>query len=87
MNIRSYLDTLPRGGVKKFASQCEISEAYLLQLAAKQDGRLPSAKLCNVFVRESAGQIACEDLREDWRDIWPAGTGTTTPTTQPVGGA
>lgn len=75
MNIRSYLDILPHGGVKQFASQCDIAESYLLQLAARQDNRLPSAKLCNVFVRESGGLLTYEDLRpDDWREIWPAGT-------------
>ena len=75
MELRSYLDTLPRGGVRQFARDCEISEVYLLQLAAKQDGRRPSAKLCNVFVAKSGARLTYEDLRpEDWREIWPGGT-------------
>lgn len=72
MDIRSFLDQLPHGGIKDFAARCKISEVYLHQLAARQAGRVPSAVLTNVLVRESGGAITHNDCRPaDWRDIWP----------------
>jgi len=72
MDIRSFLDELPHGGIKDFAVRCRISEVYLHQLAARQAGRVPSPTLTNVLVRESGGRITHDACRPaDWRDIWP----------------
>lgn len=71
MDLRSYLDSLPRGGVTTFAGRCGISTVYLSQISTKQDGREPSPALCVVIERESAGVVTRPELRDDWASIWP----------------
>lgn len=73
MNLRSYLDGLPRGGAANFARRIGVSTVYLSQLAKKQDGRQPSPELCVVIERETDRQVTRADLREDWLAIWPPG--------------
>lgn len=72
MDLRSFVDSLPRGGVATFAEKLNISRIYLMQLAARQDGRLPSPELCVVIERATFQQVRRWDLRpEDWHLIWP----------------
>jgi hypothetical protein len=86
MDLRAYLDLLPRGGVAEFARECEISEVYLFQLAARTDGRQASPTLAARIERTSAefavargivdehGRpcvVTRQDLRGDWQKIWP----------------
>ncbi len=72
MKLRSYLDTLPRGGVSEFATRIDVSPVYLSQLAAEQDDRVPSPALCVVIERESHQAVTRRDLRPaDWHLIWP----------------
>ncbi|MCT6721646.1 transcriptional regulator [Acidovorax sp. K2F] len=72
MKLRTYLDTLPHGGVSEFAARICVSPVYLSQLAAEQDGRVPSPTLCVVIERESQRAVQRQDLRPaDWKDIWP----------------
>lgn len=72
MNLRAYLDTLPRGGVSEFAGRIGVTPVYLSQIAAGQDGRVPSPSLCVVIERESCGHTGRKDLRpDDWHLIWP----------------
>lgn len=71
MNLRSYLDGLPRGGAANFARRIGVSTVYLSQLAAKQDGRKPSPELCVVIERETDRQVTRPEMREDWQAIWP----------------
>lgn len=72
MDLRTYTDKLPRGGMADFARRCGITAIYLSQLAARQDGRTPSPKLCNVMVRESYGALTRQELRpEDYWEHWP----------------
>lgn len=72
MNLRTFLDNLPRGGVSEFAGKVRKSTVYLSQLAARQDGREPSAELSVVIERESMYQVRRWDLRpNDWHLIWP----------------
>lgn len=72
MNLRTYLDGLPRGGLGVFATQAGMSPIYLSQLAARQDGRVPSAELAVVLERETSGAVRRWDLRpDDWHRIWP----------------
>ena len=55
-----------------FAAACDITPVYLSQLAAKLDGRAPSAELCVVIERATGAQVTRRDLRpSDWGDIWP----------------
>lgn len=80
MKLRTYLDTLPRGGVSEFAGRVGVSPVYLSQLAAEQDDRVPSPALCVVIERESQHAVTRRALRPtDWHLIWPElGTPTET---------
>lgn len=71
MDLRAYLDGLPKGGVAAFAEQIGVGRVYLSQLAARQDNRVPSEKLCVVIERESQRQVTRQELRADWKEIWP----------------
>lgn len=72
MNLRTYLDGLPRGGVTDFARRVKRSSVYLSQLAANQDGRVAGAELAVIIERESESAVRRWDLRpEDWWKIWP----------------
>ena len=72
MKLRAYIDTLPRGGLSAFAARVGISPIYMSQLAAEQDGRVPSPELCVSLERESDQQVLRWDLRaKDWHRIWP----------------
>jgi hypothetical protein len=72
MNLRAYLDALPRGGLGEFAARVDRSEVYLLQLAAHQGGREASPALAVVIERESDYRVRRWDLRPtDWWLIWP----------------
>lgn len=72
MDLRTYLDGLPRGGVSAFAKRLNRSAVYLSQLAAKQDDRVASAELAVLIERESELAVRRWDLRpNDWWLIWP----------------
>lgn len=71
-SLRTFLDSLPRGGVSDFAARIGVTPVYLSQIAAAQDGRVPSPSLCVVIERESKGFAGRRDLRpDDWHLIWP----------------
>lgn len=71
--LREYLKTLPKpGGVAEFALRLGISWVYLYQLAARQDGRVPSTKLAWRIEKESGFAVRRWDLRpDDWWEEWP----------------
>jgi DNA-binding transcriptional regulator YdaS (Cro superfamily) len=72
MNLRAYLDSLPRGGVTAVAERCGISTVYLSQLAARQGGREAGPELAVVIERATELQVRRWDLRpKDWWRIWP----------------
>jgi DNA-binding transcriptional regulator YdaS (Cro superfamily) len=71
MKLRAYLDKLPVGGAQEFAKRLGISYVYLLQLAARQDGRQPKADLCVRVEVETAGAVSRMELRDDASAIWP----------------
>lgn len=72
MNLRTFLDQLPRGGSAALARRLNISFIYLLQLAARQDGRGASPELAVRIERETLGQVRRWDMRpSDWHLIWP----------------
>jgi DNA-binding transcriptional regulator YdaS (Cro superfamily) len=72
VHLRTFLDTLPRGGIAAFAAKVHISPIYLSQLAAGQGGREPSPELCVLIEQESLGQVRRWDTRPtDWHRIWP----------------
>lgn len=72
MNLRTYLDSRPRGGLTELAATLSISTVYLSQLAVRQDGRVPSPELCVQIERATDGMVKRWDLRpDDWWRIWP----------------
>lgn len=72
MDLKNYLDNLPRGGVSSFAGALDISSVYLFQLAARQNKREPSPELCVRIEKATFGQVMRWDLRPtDWNRIWP----------------
>ena len=72
MELRTYIHTLPHGGVTTLAKALSITPIYLSQLAAKQDGRVPSPELCFSIEKATGGAVPRQDLRpgDCWR-IWP----------------
>jgi DNA-binding transcriptional regulator YdaS (Cro superfamily) len=72
MNLRQFLDELPRGGIARLAASLSISPVYLSQLAARQDGREPSAELAVLIERATGGVVTRRELRpNDYWLIWP----------------
>lgn len=76
-DLRTYLNELPRGDVGAFAKRVGATRIYLSQLAARQDGREPSPRMCVVIERESERRVRRWNLRpSDWHLIWPELIGT-----------
>lgn len=72
MNLRTFLDKLERGGISEFAAKVKVSPIYLSQLAAVQDGRVPSPELCVAIEQATDGVVMRWSLRpNDWYRIWP----------------
>lgn len=70
MNLREYLDSLPRGGTTELAKALNISTSYLTQLAAGTSPRSPER--CVEIEQATGGQVTRRDLRpDDWQRIWP----------------
>lgn len=77
MDLRTYLDTLPKGGRTQFAARVGLSPIYLSQLAARQDGREPSPECCVRIEQMTDGLVRRWELRQsDWHRIWPELIGT-----------
>lgn len=69
MDLKSYLDNLPRGGMTEFSASMGVSKSYLSQLAS---GRAPiSPQRCVQIEKISGGAVSRRDLRDDWHLIWP----------------
>lgn len=72
LSLQDYLAQQPRGAVAALAAELRVSRVYLSQLAARQDGRVPSAELCVLIERATGGQVRRWNLRPaDWHLIWP----------------
>ena len=72
MDLKSYTNQLPRGGVAQLAQRLGKTPVYLSQLSARQDGREPSPELCVQIERETNFAVMRWDLRPtDWHLIWP----------------
>lgn len=70
--LREYLDGLPRGGVTGFSGRVAIAPVYLLQLAARQNGREASPELCVRIEQATDGVVSRSKLRpNDWHRLWP----------------
>jgi len=72
MNLRTYLDSLERGKIAELANSLQITPVYISQLAARQDGRLPSPSLCVLIERVTEYKVTRQELRpDDFWLIWP----------------
>lgn len=72
MDLRTFLDEQPRGAAAALAERLNISRVYLMQLVARQDGRLPSPELCVLIEFDTVCKVRRWDLRpKDWHRIWP----------------
>ena len=72
MDLKTYTNGLPRGGVAHLAERIGVSAVYLSQLSARQDGREPSPELCVGIEQETNRAVMRWDLRPtDWHLIWP----------------
>lgn len=76
MDLKSYTDSLPHGGISAFAQTLGISTVYLHQLAARQMAndrpREASPELAVLIERFSNLAVRRWDLRPaDWHLIWP----------------
>lgn len=71
-DLRTYTSALPHGGMAAFAKKIKVTPIYLSQLAARQDGREPSAELAVLIEKESGGEVPRWLTRpSDWMRIWP----------------
>lgn len=72
VDLRIYTTALPRGGMSQLAKELGVTPIYLSQLAARQDGRLPSPALCVLIEAKTDKAVRRWDLRpDDWHLIWP----------------
>lgn len=72
MDLRTYTNSLPRGGMSELAQRLGVSPIYLSQIAARQDGRVPSPTLCVDIEVATGKEVKRQDLRpDDWHRIWP----------------
>jgi DNA-binding transcriptional regulator YdaS (Cro superfamily) len=72
MDLRTYTNEMPRGGMAALAAAVGIKPIYLSQLAARQDGREPSPALCVAIEAKTDFKVRRWDLRpKDWHLIWP----------------
>lgn len=72
MDLKTYTNSLPHGGVAALAAELGVSSVYLSQLSARQRGREPSPELCVLIEAASERAVMRWDTRpDDWHRIWP----------------
>lgn len=72
MDIKTFTNSLPIGGVSAFAREIGITPVYLSQLSSRQDGREPSPELCVKIEAATKKAVMRWDSRPaDWHLIWP----------------
>lgn len=70
MNLREYLEKLPRGGAASLAEKLSISPSFLSQIAARTCAVSPER--CVEIELATNGEVTRKDLRpDDWERIWP----------------
>lgn len=70
MNLKQYIQALPKGGAASLAETVGISPSYLSQMASGATNISPE----NAVKIETAtnGQVTRQELRPlDWEAIWP----------------
>lgn len=71
MQLRTYLDSQPRGAVARLAEKIGVHRVLVSQWAA-EDGRPVPIEHCWAIERETGGDVSRRELRPfDWWRIWP----------------
>lgn len=67
--LLAYLNSLARPEQLAFAERCKTSLGYLRK--ACSTGQALGAELCVAIEQESGNKVLRQDLRKNWRLIWP----------------
>ena len=67
--LLQYLNSLPAEERDLFAGRCGTSVSYLRKAVSL--GQTLGPALCVSIERASGGQVRRDDLRGDWKMIWP----------------
>lgn len=67
--LRSYLNGLDSTQQEEFAKRCGTTIGSLRTALSK--GSSLGAELCVAIERESNNQVKRQDLRDNWREVWP----------------
>ena len=82
MTLDEYLKEPDALSVRELCAAIGVTHvAQVTQWRHGYNGRLPSPANCVAIERATGGRVRRQDLRDDWRDIWPelidAGDGST----------
>ncbi|AUA58905.1 helix-turn-helix domain-containing protein [Achromobacter spanius] len=70
MDLKTYINTSPRGTAANLAKAIGVSPSYLSQMASGQSPISPER--CVAIERGTAGAVSRRDLWPDgWERIWP----------------
>lgn len=69
MNLLDYLNNKPVAEQQALALACKTSVGYLRK--AISIGQKLSPGLCVAIERHTKGAVTRQELRDDWRMIWP----------------
>ena len=70
MELKKYLNTLPRGGASLLAAQLDVSPSFLSQMASGASS--VSAARAALIEQHTNGQVTRQELRpNDFHLIWP----------------
>lgn len=75
MQLRTYVQNLPRGTMGEFAAKAGVLRVLLSQWTADEDARKVPVDRCPDIERASDGAVTCEEMRPDarWHRIADAG--------------
>ncbi|MDE1714912.1 YdaS family helix-turn-helix protein (plasmid) [Chromobacterium amazonense] len=69
MDLRTHLNHMDREEQDAFAKRCGTTIGYLRK--ALSHGQQIGPAICVRIERESSGAVTRQELRDDWRMIWP----------------
>lgn len=70
MNLKQYIDDLPRGGASALAEAIEVPPSFLSQMASGKASVNPTYAV--KIEQVTNGRVTRKDLRpNDWHLIWP----------------
>lgn len=67
--LLAYIKTLTKEQRADFFKACKTTEAYVRKVASI--GGMLGPAICVAVELESGAAVMREDLRSDWRDLWP----------------